>query len=192
MGTKVSTKRNGPAEPGIVSPRVLRVPRKKNSNGHSDFHNKLLLEKLKEVKNGNFAVRLPSKETGLTGKIFETLNEIIAMNEKMTIEFTKARNTIGKEGKLTQRITLPSNKGSWSHGVNSLNELISDLVYPTIEIANVISSVAKGNLSQRMPEEIANHKLDGEFLCISKEVNHIVRQLNLFSMEVTRDSRAVS
>ncbi len=151
----------------------------------------MLLQKLREVKDGNFAVRLPSGETGMTGKIFDTLNEIIEMNETMMIEFTKARKTIGKEGKLTQRITLPSTKGSWSHGVNSLNELISDLVYPTIEIANVISSVAKGNLSRQMPEEIADHKLEGEFLRISKEVNHMVKQLNLFSMEVTRVAREV-
>src|SRR6267154_1323865 len=113
------------------------------------------------------------------------------MNEKMMEEFTRARNIIGKEGKLTQRITLPGRKGSWNHGVNSLNELISDLVYPTIEIAHVISSVAKGNLSQQMPEEIADHKLEGEFLRIAKEVNYMVKQLNLFSMEVTRVAREV-
>jgi len=110
---------------------------------------------LKEVKNGNFAVRLPSDEAGMAGKVFDILNDIIAMNEKMIDEFTKARNTIGKEGKLTQRIALLNAKGSWNQGVKSLNELISDLVYPTIEIAHVISSVAKGNLSQQMPEEIA-------------------------------------
>jgi len=71
----------------------------------------------------------------------------------MMEEFTRAGNTIGKQGKLTKRIELPSVKGSWSQGVDALNELISDLVQPTIEIASVISSVAKGNLSQQMPEE---------------------------------------
>ncbi len=64
-------------------------------------------------------------------------------------EFTRAGNTIGKQGKLTQRIEVPNAKGAWSTGVDSLNTLISDLVHPTIEIAQVISSVAKGNLSER-------------------------------------------
>src|SRR6185369_613115 len=59
------------------------------------------------------------------------------------------------------------------------------------EIANVISSVAQGDLSVQMPEEISDHKLQGEFLIISKEVNHMVKQLNLFSMEVTRVAREV-
>src|SRR5436190_237834 len=150
-----------------------------------------LLRVLTEVKNGNFSVRLPIDEVGVSGKICDTLNEIISLNEKMMEEFTKAGNTIGKQGKLTQRIELPQAKGGWSTGIESLNSLISDLVHPTIEIAHVISSVAKGNLSQQMPQEIGGHELQGEFARIAKEVNDMVKQLNLFSMEVTRVAREV-
>ncbi|MEJ7644176.1 MAG: HAMP domain-containing protein [Chryseolinea sp.] len=171
------------------------------ANGHTNgkqpalsldmARSKELLQVLTEVKNGNFTARMPLDEVGLNGKIFDTLNEIISLNERMMLEFTRAGNIIGKQGKLTQRIEIPSTKGSWSHGVNSLNVLISDLVHPTIEIAHVISSVANGNLSQEMPEEISDHKLEGEFLRIAKEVNYMVKQLNLFSMEVTRVAREV-
>src|SRR5207342_2486256 len=106
----------------------------------------------------------------LSGKVCDMLNEIIALNERMISEFTKAGNIIGKQGKLTQRIEIPYSKGSWSAGLDSLNSLISDLVHPTIEIAHVISSVAKGNLSQEMPLEIGGHALKGEFSRIAKEV----------------------
>jgi HAMP domain-containing protein/signal transduction histidine kinase/CheY-like chemotaxis protein len=150
-----------------------------------------LLRVLTEVRNGNFKVRMPIDQVGMTGKICDTLNEVISLNERMMEEFTKAGNTIGKQGKLMQRIELPSAKGSWSTGVESLNSLISDLVHPTIEIAHVISSVAKGNLSQQMPQEISGHELQGEFARIAKEVNDMVKQLNLFSMEVTRVAREV-
>ncbi|HET6542657.1 MAG TPA: HAMP domain-containing protein, partial [Chryseolinea sp.] len=152
---------------------------------------KELLRVLTEMKNGNFTVRMPIDEVGMNGKIYDTLNEIISLNEKMMLEFTRAGNTIGKQGKLTKRIETPSAKGSWREGVDSLNVLISDLVHPTIEIAHVISSVANGNLSQEMPEVIGDHKLEGEFLRIAKEVNNMVKQLNLFSMEVTRVAREV-
>jgi HAMP domain-containing protein/GAF domain-containing protein len=155
------------------------------------FGSKELLHVLSEVKNGNFTVRMPIDQTGLNGKIFDTLNEIISLNEKMMQEFTHAGNTIGKQGKLTQRIELPAAKGSWKTGVESLNTMISDLVHPTIEIAHVISSVAKGNLSEEMPQEIGGHVLQGEFARIAKEVNDMVKQLNLFSMEVTRVAREV-
>ena len=150
-----------------------------------------LLGVLTEVRNGNFAVRMPFDQVGLGGKICDTLNDIISLNEKMMHEFTRAGNTIGKQGKLTQRIDVPTAKGAWSTGVESLNGLISDLVHPTIEIAHVISSVAKGNLSQDMPLEIGGHALQGEFARIAKEVNDMVKQLNLFSMEVTRVAREV-
>ncbi len=152
---------------------------------------KELLRILLQVRNGNFTVRMPIGEVGVKGRIFDTLNEIISLNEEMMREFTKAGNTIGKQGKLTQRIEVPNAKGSWATGVDSLNSLISDLVHPTIEIAHVISSVAKGNLSQKMPLEIGGHALQGEFSRIATEVNDMVKQLNLFSMEVTRVAREV-
>jgi HAMP domain-containing protein/signal transduction histidine kinase len=156
-----------------------------------DFNAKELLRTLTEVKNGNFSVRMPIDQVGINGKICDALNDIISMNERMMEEFTKAGSTIGKQGKLTQRIELPNAKGEWSTGVESLNTLISDLVHPTIEIAHVISSVAKGNLSQQMSQEIGGHELQGEFARIAKEVNDMVKQLNLFSMEVTRVAREV-
>jgi len=152
---------------------------------------KMLLEVLTKVKNGDFSVRMPIDEEGRFRIICDTVNEIIDLNERMTLEFTKAANTIGKQGKLTQRLELPNGRGSWRSGVESLNTLISDLVHPTIEIANVISSVAKGNLSEQMPLEIVGTQLQGEFLRIAKEVNSMVKQLNLFSMEVTRVAREV-
>jgi len=89
------------------------------------FNSKELLRVLTEIKNGNFKVRMPLDEVGVTGKIFDTLNEIIALNESMMLEFMRAGNSIGKRGQLTQRISLPSTNGSWREGVNSLNVLIS-------------------------------------------------------------------
>ena len=156
-----------------------------------DLNTLELLRVLTEVKNGNFSVRMPIDQVGITGKIFDALNDVITMNERMMEEFTNAGNTIGKQGKLSQRIELPNAKGEWRTGVESLNTLISNLVHPTIEIAHVISSVAKGNLSQQMPQEIGGHMLQGEFSRIAKEVNDMVKQLNLFSMEVTRVAREV-
>ncbi|HEY6978287.1 MAG TPA: HAMP domain-containing protein, partial [Chitinophagaceae bacterium] len=151
-----------------------------------------LLKILAEVKNGNFSARMPIDKIGISGKICDTLNEIISLNEILVQELNLARNTIGKQGKMNHRVELPRfAKGSWSSGVDSINTLISDLVHPTIEIAHVISSVAKGNLSQEMPLQIGDHVLQGEFARIAAEVNDMVKQLNLFSMEVTRVAREV-
>ena len=151
-----------------------------------------LLKLLTEVKEGDFSVRMPMDKLGLSGKICDTLNTIISLNETLVQELSLARNTIGKKGHLNHRVELPRTaRGSWNTSVDSINSLISDLVHPTIEIAHVISSVAKGNLSQEMPLKIGDHVLQGEFAKIAAEVNDMVKQLNLFSMEVTRVAREV-
>ncbi|HMI62522.1 MAG TPA: HAMP domain-containing protein, partial [Puia sp.] len=199
LTTKVAKKKASPLKKTAVKTAVSRSTASKGgvhgSNGtyqdDSLVEDKELLRILLQVRNGNFSVRMPIGETGVKGRVFDTLNEIISLNEEMMREFTKAGNTIGKQGKLTQRIEVPNAKGSWATGVDSLNSLISDLVHPTIEIAHVISSVAKGNLSQNMPLEIGGHTLQGEFSRIAREVNDMVKQLNLFSMEVTRVAREV-
>ena len=101
-------------------------------SGNFDQHD--FLRVLIEVRNGNFNAHMPIDQVGLSGKICDTLNEIISLNGRMMEEFTKAGNTIGKQGKLTQRIELPQAKGAWSTGVESLNCAHLDLVHPTIEI----------------------------------------------------------
>ncbi len=155
--------------------------------------NRELLRVLTEMRQGNFSVRMSVDKIGLSGKICDTLNEILTLNETLVEELTEARDTIGKKGHLNHRVSLPkyANKGSWRTASDSINSLISDLVHPTIEIAHVISSVAKGNLSQEMPLRIGDHALQGEFAKIAAEVNDMVKQLNLFSMEVTRVAREV-
>jgi HAMP domain-containing protein/signal transduction histidine kinase/DNA-binding response OmpR family regulator len=173
----------------------------KRSNGKSkkpaglfeeELDSKELLRILSEVRNGNFSVRMPVDTIGISGKIYDTLNEIISLNEILVQELGIARNVIGKQGKLNHRVEMPRMaRGSWSNAAESINSLISDLVHPTIEIAHVISSVAKGNLSQEMPLQIGDHRLQGEFSRIATEVNDMVKQLNLFSMEVTRVAREV-
>jgi len=183
---------NGNAEKNKNGGTRKKPVREKSGEFTDELDSRELLKVLSEVKNGNFSVRMPIDRLGLSGKIADTLNEIIALNETLVEELTQARNTIGKQGHLNHRVSLPvSAKGSWRTASDSINSLISDLVHPTIEIAHVISSVAKGNLSQEMPLKIGDHVLQGEFAKIAAEVNDMVKQLNLFSMEVTRVAREV-
>src|SRR6267142_590095 len=81
--------------------------------------------------------------------------------------------------------------GSWASQVDSVNELIGDLVRPTAAVARVIESVANGDLSQRMLLEIDGLPLRGEFQRIGKVVNTMVIQLSGFASEVSRVVREV-
>ena len=75
--------------------------------------------------------------------------------------------------------------------MDSVNDLIDDLVHPTSETARVIGAVAQGDLSQTMALEIEDRPLQGEFLRTAKIVNKMVDQLGSFASEVTRVAREV-
>src|SRR5262245_3771737 len=55
------------------------------------------------VKDGNFAVRLPSDLTGLGGKVADALNEIVAANQQMSEELETVSVAVGKQGKIRRR-----------------------------------------------------------------------------------------
>jgi signal transduction histidine kinase/DNA-binding response OmpR family regulator/HAMP domain-containing protein len=150
-----------------------------------------LLRALRTFKKGDFSVRLPVDQIGIDGEIAQAFNDVVEMNEKIADEFARIRGEVGKEGQINQRVRLPAATGSWADCVDSVNTLVGDLVQPTSEVARVIESVARGNLSQRMMLEIDGRPLRGEFLRIGKVVNTMVDQLGGFASEVSRVAREV-
>ncbi|RZI41283.1 response regulator [Herbaspirillum sp. HC18] len=152
---------------------------------------KLLLGVLTALKKGDFSTRMPSDLTGLPGKIADTLNDIMEANEQLTQEITEVSRVVGREGRLTQRASVPSAAGGWSTIVKSVNILIDDLVRPTTEMARVIGAVAKGDLSQTMALDVDGRPLKGQFLRAASTANTMVDQLSSFASEVTRVAREV-
>ena len=63
--------------------KILTYSSSTNGNGTQEIDSRYLFEILMEVKNGNFNVRMPIDQTGLSGKICDTLNDIISLNEPM-------------------------------------------------------------------------------------------------------------
>jgi hypothetical protein len=103
------------------------------ANGHEKAETldpKLLLNILTVVKKGDFSSRMPSDQIGVTGKIYDALNEIIEKNEMLTSELGRISEVVGKEGKIAQRATLTHATGAWASCINSVNTLITDLAQP--------------------------------------------------------------
>ncbi len=151
---------------------------------------KLILSTLMALKKGDFSARLPSDWTGVSGKIADTLNDIIETNERMVKTVTEVSRVVGREGRLTQRANVHVS-GGWATIISAVNTLIDDLVRPTTEMARVIGAVAKGDLSQTMALEVDGHPLKGQYLRAAMTANTMVEQLTSFSSEVTRVAREV-
>src|ERR687898_859900 len=150
-----------------------------------------LLSALTALRQGRSGVRLPPDWTGVAGKVADAFNDVVELNERLAEELARLSRVVGKEGKLSQRLALGDVTGFWRDKLGSVNDLIDDLVHPTIETARVIGAVAQGDLSKTMALEIDNRPLQGEFLRTARTINTMVAQLGSFASEVIRVAREV-
>ncbi len=150
-----------------------------------------LLQALTSMAKGKKGIRLPTEWAGVAGRVADAFNNVIEMNERMAEELARLSVTVGKEGKLSQRLSMGDVTGFWRESVESVNDLINDLVHPTSETARVIGAVAQGDLSQTMALEIDDRPLQGEFRRNAKTINTMVDQLGSFASEVTSVAREV-
>jgi HAMP domain-containing protein/CheY-like chemotaxis protein len=150
-----------------------------------------LLNALQSMRVGDFSVRLSSGQVGLLGKIADTFNEIVAANERMARQLERVGQVVGREGKTRQRVKFPLSHGAWGEMESSVNTLIDDLLWPTTEVTRAISAVAKGDLLQTVRLDVDGRPLQGEFLRAANIVNTMIKQLSVFTSEVTRVAREV-
>ncbi|HEX8430718.1 MAG TPA: HAMP domain-containing protein, partial [Longimicrobium sp.] len=150
-----------------------------------------LLTAMRALRAGDFTVRLPESADPLMGEIFDTFNEIASLNDRVAREVTRVATTVGREGQMSDRAAVGPVTGGWADELDAVNGLIVDLTQPTTEVARVLTSVARGDLSQKMVLEIDGKSVQGEFLRIATTVNTLVDQLSTFASEVTRVAREV-
>src|SRR6266478_4998389 len=150
-----------------------------------------LLRVFLAVRDGDFSVRLPGHWTGLVGKIADAVNDVVRANENMAEQLERVGEVVGKEGKTRQRVKFSWQAGAWADMELSVNTLIDDLLWPTTEVTRALAAVAQGNLSQTMRLDVDGRPLQGEFLRSATIVNSMIKQLGVFTSEVTRVAREV-
>ncbi len=146
---------------------------------------------LTALKRGDATARLPLSGSPAFGRVAEVFNDLVDQNAAMADELLRLAQSVGKEGKLRKRASLPNARGFWGQSVDSVNGLIDDLVHPVSEVGRVIGAVAQGDLSKSMAVDVDGRALEGEFLRTAKTINKMVEQLGSFSAEVTRVAREV-
>lgn len=150
-----------------------------------------LLFTLQAVRAGNFSVRMPVDWPDQWGRAADAINDIIATNEHMAQQLALVGQVVGREGKTKQRLRIGSAAGAWGEMESSINGLIDDLLWPTTEVTRTIRAVAQGDLLQTMRLDVDGRPLEGEFLRSATIVNTMIKQLSVFTSEVTRVAREV-
>ncbi|MGA8885737.1 MAG: HAMP domain-containing protein, partial [Pseudolabrys sp.] len=143
------------------------------------------------MRSGDFTVRMGVEQDGILGKIADTFNDIVAANERMAQQLERVGQVVGREGKTRHRVKFGISNGAWDEMESSVNTLIDDLLWPTKEVTTAIAAVAQGDLLQTVRLEVDGRPLKGEFLEAASIVNTMIKQLSVFTSEVTRVAREV-
>jgi HAMP domain-containing protein/CheY-like chemotaxis protein/signal transduction histidine kinase len=174
----------------VASSGTKRARPRSNGNGGQDPEQELL-HALQAMRSGDFSVRMTGDHEGVDGKIADLFNEIVAENERMAQQLERVGQSVGREGKTRQRVKFGLSSGSWADMEDSVNTLIDDLLWPTREVTRAVAAVAQGDLLQTVRLDVDGRPLGGEFLQSANIVNTMIKQLSVFTSEVTRVAREV-
>src|SRR5437868_5859939 len=146
---------------------------------------------MEAVRAGDFTVRLPAGRAGAIGRIAVLFNEIVGANQVMAQQLERIGKSVGEQGRTRQRVKFALSTAAWGEMEGSVNGLIDDLVWPTTEVTRAIGAVAQGDLLQTVRLDVDGRPLKGEFLRSANIVNTMIKQLGVFTSEVTRVAREV-
>ena len=152
-----------------------------------------LLDALTAVRDGDFRTKLRANgdPDAPMARLASVFNEVVERNRHLTGELDRVRRVVGRDGRLDERLRPRDGTGAWTGAVTAANDLLDELVRPTVEVARVLGAVADGDLSQTIDLRSGDQRLRGEFLRMARTVNGMVAQLGLFAEEVTRVAREV-
>ncbi len=101
-------------------------------------------------------------------------------------EVTRVAREVGTEGKLGGQASVPGVAGTWKDLTDSVNSMASNLTSQVRGIANVVTSVANGDLSKKFVVEAK-----GEIASLADTINSLTDTLRVFSDQVITVAREV-
>ncbi|HZP08910.1 HAMP domain-containing protein, partial [Methyloceanibacter sp.] len=143
------------------------------------------------MRDGDFSVRMSAEGFGLERKIADTFNELTSASQRVARELKSVGQIVGREGKTKKRVKFDLARGEWGEMEHSINSLIDDLLWPTTQVTRAVAAVAQGDLLQTVPLDVDGRALKGEFRRSAMIVNTMIKQLGVFTSEVTRVAREV-
>ena len=138
------------------------------------------------VANGDLTQRLKVDAKGEIASLADTINGMTTTLGVFAEQVTDVARTVGVEGSLGAQAQVPGVAGTWKDLTDNVNLLANNLTAQVRNIAEVTTSVAKGDLSKKITVDAK-----GEVLELKSTINTLVDQLNSFAAEVTRVAKDV-
>ncbi|GAA5066861.1 HAMP domain-containing protein [Lysobacter panacisoli] len=138
------------------------------------------------VAKGDLSRKIAVDVKGEILQLKETINTMVDQLNGFAAEVTRVAREVGTEGKLGGQAQVPGVTGAWKDLTDNVNSMASNLTTQVRNIAEVATSVARGDLSRKIAVDA-----EGEILQLKETLNTMVDQLNGFAAEVTRVAREV-
>ncbi|MGI5380834.1 HAMP domain-containing protein [Streptomyces sp. CA-251387] len=138
------------------------------------------------VANGDLSQKITVDAQGEILQLKSTVNTMVDQLSAFADEVTRVAREVGTEGQLGGQAHVRGVSGVWKDLTDNVNFMASNLTSQVRNIAQVTTSVANGDLSQKITVDA-----QGEILQLKSTVNTMVDQLSAFADEVTRVAREV-
>src|SRR3954466_10180508 len=138
------------------------------------------------VARGDLSQKITVEAKGEVAELADTMNEMTGTLAICAEQVTSVAREVGTDGKLGGQAEVPRVSGTWKDLTESVNGMASNLTSQVCNIAQVMTAVAGGDLSQRITVDVK-----GEILELKVTTNTMVDQLSSFADEVTRVAREV-
>ncbi len=138
------------------------------------------------VARGDLSQKITVEAKGEVAELADTMNEMTDTLAIFAEQVTSVAREVGTDGKLGGQAEVPNVSGTWKDLTESVNGMASNLTSQVRNIAQVMTAVAGGDLTQRITVNVK-----GEILELKDTTNTMVDQLSSFADEVTRVAREV-
>ena len=138
------------------------------------------------VANGDLSKKITVDVRGEILQLKDTINTMVEQLRSFAAEVTRVAREVGTEGKLGGQAEVPGVGGTWKDLTDNVNSMASNLTGQVRNIADVATSIARGDLSRKITVDVK-----GEILELKNTINTMVDQLNAFASEVSRVAREV-
>ncbi len=138
------------------------------------------------VARGDLSQKITVEAKGEVAELADTMNEMTDTLAIFAEQVTSVAREVGTDGKLGGQAEVPNVSGTWKDLTESVNGMASNLTSQVRNIAQVMTAVAGGDLTQRITVDVK-----GEILELKVTTNTMVDQLSSFADEVTRVAREV-
>src|SRR5262245_25536042 len=138
------------------------------------------------IANGDLTQTITADVQGEILQIKEVINRMVDQLNSFASEVTRVAREVGTEGKLGGQAYVRGVGGTWKDLTDSVNYKDGMPTSHVLNIAEVATAMAKGDLTQKITVGV-----QGEILQLKDVINVMVDQLNAFASEVTRVAREV-